>query len=156
NLSLHGYARPTSPNLERLAQQGVSFTRAIAPSSWTLPSHATMFTGRRLRETAVAVAKPYRAAFPTLAEVLGQFGYESAGFVGNTGFLCPGYGLHRGFVHYESFGRTLVQTACAARIIRNVISDDKVRELTGFHDEPGRQRAAELNFKFRNWLESRD
>lgn len=35
HLSLYGYTRPTTPNLDRLAQQGVLFENAIAPSSWT-------------------------------------------------------------------------------------------------------------------------
>ena len=50
NLSLYGYSRPTTPHLERLAKKGVLFERALATTSWTLPSHASMFTGRLPRE----------------------------------------------------------------------------------------------------------
>jgi glucan phosphoethanolaminetransferase (alkaline phosphatase superfamily) len=46
SLSLYGYARPTTPQLERLAARGVVFQRAFSTSPWTLPSHASMFTGR--------------------------------------------------------------------------------------------------------------
>ena len=46
NLSLYGYGRRTTPNLERLAGRGVRFDLAFATSSWTLPSHASLFTGR--------------------------------------------------------------------------------------------------------------
>ena len=46
NLSLYGYGRRTTPNLERLAARGVRFRHAFATSSWTLPSHASLFTGR--------------------------------------------------------------------------------------------------------------
>ena len=45
NLSLHGYGRKTSPNLERLASRGVRFDHAFATAPWTLPSHSSMFTG---------------------------------------------------------------------------------------------------------------
>ena len=45
-LSLYGYPRLTTPELERWAQRGTVFDRAFAPSSWTLPSHASIFTGR--------------------------------------------------------------------------------------------------------------
>ena len=45
NLSLYGYGRRTTPNLERLAARGVQFRHAFATSSWTLPSHASLFTG---------------------------------------------------------------------------------------------------------------
>jgi hypothetical protein len=46
NTSLYGYGRATTPNLERLASRGVRFELAFSSSSWTLPSHAGMFTGR--------------------------------------------------------------------------------------------------------------
>ena len=44
HLSSYGYDRPTSPNIDRIAQQGVVFENAFATSSWTLPSHASMVT----------------------------------------------------------------------------------------------------------------
>ena len=46
HLSLYGYGRPTSPAMVELAERGIRFDRAQATSSWTLPSHASMFTGR--------------------------------------------------------------------------------------------------------------
>ena len=46
NLSLYGYGRRTTPHLERLAARGVRLERAFATSPWTLPSHASLFTGR--------------------------------------------------------------------------------------------------------------
>ena len=46
--SLCGYSRPTTPNLERFAKEGAVFTcEARAPGSWTLPSHASFFTGKQ-------------------------------------------------------------------------------------------------------------
>src|SRR5262249_14985268 len=41
HLSVYGYPRPTSPNIDRIAKQGVLFEHAISASSWTLPSHAS-------------------------------------------------------------------------------------------------------------------
>ena len=46
HLSCYGYHRPTSPHLDQLARESVLYTNAIAPSSWTLPSHASLFTGK--------------------------------------------------------------------------------------------------------------
>ena len=46
HLSLFGYFRPTSPSLKRLAERGIRFDWARATSPWTLPSHASLFTGR--------------------------------------------------------------------------------------------------------------
>ena len=45
-LGCYGYRRQTTPNLDKLAQESVLYTQAIAPSSWTLPSHASLFTGK--------------------------------------------------------------------------------------------------------------
>jgi hypothetical protein len=46
SLGLYGYDRPTTPNLERWASRGVTFERAFAPAPWTLPTHASLFTGQ--------------------------------------------------------------------------------------------------------------
>ena len=46
HLSLHGYGRDTSPNLSRLARRGITFKQARSTAPWTLPSHASMMTGR--------------------------------------------------------------------------------------------------------------
>ena len=46
HLSCYGYQRPTSPNLDKLASESVFYTRAVSPSSWTLPAHASLFTGK--------------------------------------------------------------------------------------------------------------
>lgn len=44
HLSCYGYARKTSPNIDKIAQKGVTFKNAIAPSSWTAPSVASLCT----------------------------------------------------------------------------------------------------------------
>ncbi len=46
SLGLHGYGRPNTPELEALASRAVVFERALATSSWTLPTHGSLFTGR--------------------------------------------------------------------------------------------------------------
>jgi hypothetical protein len=53
HLNLHGYDRATSTTLNELARQGTHFDAAQAASSWTLASHATMFTGRWMHELSV-------------------------------------------------------------------------------------------------------
>ena len=45
HLSCYGHERLTSPNLDRLAERAVLYERCISPACWTLPSHASMFTG---------------------------------------------------------------------------------------------------------------
>ena len=72
NLSLHGYGRRTSPNLERLAERGVRFDQAFATAPWTLPSHGSMFTGRWPHELTADWLSPLDESHPTLAEYLSR------------------------------------------------------------------------------------
>ena len=46
HLGLYGYDRPTSPNLDSWAAEGRVFEHAFAPAPWTLPSFASIYTGR--------------------------------------------------------------------------------------------------------------
>jgi arylsulfatase A-like enzyme len=103
NLSLHGYARRTSPHLEQLAGRGVRFDRAFATAPWTLPSHSSLFTGRWPHELTADWQVPLDATYPTLAEYLGAHGYDTAGFVANLDYCSRETGLSRGFAHYEDY-----------------------------------------------------
>ncbi|MHC4596947.1 MAG: sulfatase-like hydrolase/transferase, partial [Planctomycetota bacterium] len=51
SMSLYGYERLTTPYLKDLAREGTVFQNAIATSSWTLPTHVSLFTGRFHYET---------------------------------------------------------------------------------------------------------
>ncbi len=101
HLSLYGYDRHTSASLAELAERGVRFDSAQAASSWTLPSHATMFTGRWMHELSVGWLTPLDRARPTLAEFLRDRGYATAGFVANTMYCASDSGLDRGFTSYQ-------------------------------------------------------
>jgi arylsulfatase A-like enzyme len=103
HLSLYGYERPTSPTLEWLAQRSIRFEEAHATAPWTLPSHASMFTGRWPHELGVNWDRPLDGSFPTLAEYLGSRGYATAGFVANTISCSYDRGLDRGFTHFEDY-----------------------------------------------------
>lgn len=105
HLSSYGYSRPTTPNLDRLASEAVRFEQAHSPSSWTLPSHASMLTGRRPREhRAGEPMRPFLGRqFPTLPEALDQIGYATGAFVSNNVWLGRQVKLDRGFLHYDDF-----------------------------------------------------
>ena len=87
HMSLYGYHRATTPRLQQFARQGILFENVRATAPWTLPSHASLFTGRWPHELGVEWMTPLRGTFPTLAEYLGSRGYATAGFVANTLFL---------------------------------------------------------------------
>jgi arylsulfatase A-like enzyme len=103
HLSLYGYERPTSPALERLARRGIRFDNARAAAPWTMPSHASFFSGRAPHELGVEWQTPIPNRFPTLAEYLGSQGYNTAGFVANTPYCSSETGLNRGFTHYDDY-----------------------------------------------------
>jgi arylsulfatase A-like enzyme len=103
NLSLHGYGRRTSPNLEDLARRGVRFNQAFATAPWTLPSHAGLFTGRWPHELTADWDTPLDRTHRTLAEYLAAHGYDTAGFVANLDYCSRETGLSRGFAHYEDY-----------------------------------------------------
>ena len=87
NLSLYGYSRKTTPRLERFAKRGVVYSNALAPSSWTLPTHASIFTSLLpLEHGAEQVGLGLQPSARTLAESLQENGYTTAGFVAN--YIC--------------------------------------------------------------------
>ena len=99
----YGSPRDTTPNLARFAAKGAVFEEARSTAPWTLPSHASLFTGRWPFEMSADVGRPLDATFPTLAERLAERGYATGGFVANLENCNAWYGLSRGFQHYEDY-----------------------------------------------------
>ncbi|MAY80294.1 MAG: hypothetical protein CL930_05845 [Deltaproteobacteria bacterium] len=95
--------RGLTPNLNRIAQGGYRFDTAYAASNFTLASLTAILTGRFGSSTGVVGwDKGLVSDVPTLPEILGIYGYKTAGFTINaaSGFR-PEYGLSRGFQHLE-------------------------------------------------------
>jgi arylsulfatase A-like enzyme len=103
HLGLQGYHRATSISLAELAERGIRFDSARATSSWTLPSHASMFTGRWYHELSVGWVTPLDRSHPTIAEFLGDRGYATAGFIANSSYCGTDSGLARGFARYHDY-----------------------------------------------------
>ncbi len=100
HMSVYGYGRRTTPELERWAGEGITFEMACAAAPFSLPSHMTMFTGLWPFEHRARIDRPYFGPAPTLAEHLADHGYTTAGLVANTGMCNATYGLGRGFDYY--------------------------------------------------------
>ena len=102
--SLNGYERPTTPFLESLAREGTVYTDAWAPTCWTGPSHASMFTGLRPEHHGYMgrVRTYLDPTADTLAEVLSRAGYESVLLSCNPS-VAPPFGLAQGFGGFEEF-----------------------------------------------------
>jgi arylsulfatase A-like enzyme len=152
-LGSYGYPRPTSPFLDDFAKKSVRFEKAIADSSWTLPSHVSMFTGRIPSEHG-AILDPFDNSYPTIAGELNSRGYATVGIVANSFLATRVQGLAHGFVHWEniftgpadSFRRTSV-----GRRIEKLIAG----RLIGRVYPPGRMTATDVNRRFLDWLDHR-
>jgi arylsulfatase A-like enzyme len=102
-LSAYGSPRPTTPHVDRVADEGVRFTRAFATDFWTLPSHASLLTGQhpsRVGATSETNRLPDDAV--TLAERLRDAGWRTGAFVSNA-WVSAERGFAQGF---ETFVET--------------------------------------------------
>jgi arylsulfatase A-like enzyme len=129
SLSLYGATDSTTPALERRAREGVVFEQAHSTAPWTLPSHASMFTGRYAGQQSGDWRNPLDTAPPTLAEVLRDRGYATGGFTANliaTGFRS---GLARGFVRYEDTRRTFEEVLRSSTLAQSRVVAGASRAL---------------------------
>jgi ankyrin repeat protein/arylsulfatase A-like enzyme len=112
-LGSYGYARPTSPAIDRFAERGVRFARAFAESSWTLPSHMTLMTGLApSRHGVVTEERKLNEQIPVLAEVLHNAGYRTYAFTAG-GLVGPTWGFGRGFEEYSAVHRQPLERVLA-------------------------------------------
>jgi arylsulfatase A-like enzyme len=161
HLSTYGYGRDTSPNLSKLAEDGMLFTQARSPAAWTLPGHASLFTGmypsRHGAHLAGAwlpgesidgrpnVAFPLRPEADTMAEVLRDRGYTTGGFVANFSYLYRDWGVAQGFGHYdEAPGLLLRHTPHVVRFAQHFVPE--------FCLKPYRS-ARQINTEALGWLD---
>ena len=110
NLAAYGSELGLTPALDRFAEESLCFTRAWAPSSWTLPSHASLFTG--LYPHQHGAAGPRTALAPgavTLAEHLAAAGYRT-GAITDGAFVSAAFGLDQGFAWFDEGERELDET----------------------------------------------
>jgi arylsulfatase A-like enzyme len=172
HLSVYRYERPTCPTLVELARRGTCFTAAQAASSWTLPSHASMFTGRWPHELSVGWYTPLDAAYPTLAQYLRTQGYATAGFVANAAYCAEESGLGRGFTEYQDYALPALSPFKTAALVNRTLAE--MKSVAAFLDEKwgftaprtyvvritnwfnqDRKEAATVNRQFLDWLSSR-
>ncbi len=158
SLSLHGYGRATSPNLERFAARGVRFDLAFSTAPWTAPSHAGMFTGRAAGDLSVGWDRPLDRSSPTLAEFLAGRGYSTAGFVANTTYCSYETGLDRGFAHYEDYdvtARSVLLCSAAVQRAAGFLEKHPLPGLGGAGAMGHRKDADRINRDVLGWLDSR-
>jgi arylsulfatase A-like enzyme len=101
-VSAYGQVDGTTPNVDRLAQEGILYWNARAQSSWTLPSHAGLLTGLAVQTHQVGMSGHLvlPESIETLAERMAEAGYDTAGFSENS-LVSDDFGLLQGFAHRE-------------------------------------------------------
>jgi arylsulfatase A-like enzyme len=152
SLSAYGYARPTSPTMAALAARGVKFNLAVAPAPWTLPSHASMFTGRYPHELSAGWSTPLDGTFPTLAERLTTVGYATAGFAANLHYCSYEFGVTRGFGYYRDYDVS-VNEMWRSSALSSAFGLWLVQRLGGY-SAPGRLFADRMNERMLAWFDN--
>ena len=152
HLSSYGYSRATSPRIDAVAREGTLFEAAIATSSWTLPSHVSLVTGRYAYENR-AQGQPIDPALPTVAEVFRERGYRTGAFSANTFFFSSHIGFGRGFIRFEDFFHSWADRA--ARTLYGRKFAQYVLRRLGDEDIPGRKLASDVTGAALDWM-SRD
>ena len=90
-----------TPNLDKLAAEGVRMVDAMAPSPWTLPSHLSLLTGLLpLIHGVETEVGTLAESVPTLATILQGLGYRTAGYF-SAPYLEAHWGFARGFDEYR-------------------------------------------------------
>ena len=128
HLGCYGYGPDTSPAIDELARKGTLFEHAVAPSPWTLPSFASVFTSLYpSQHGAKGTLSPMGKKFPTMAAVLRDRGYATGAIV-NAPFLKDSYGVARGFDFYDM--------ASPEDRVADGTTDDALGWLDGVGEEP--------------------
>jgi arylsulfatase A-like enzyme len=143
-------SRVQTPNLDRLASEGVLFTNASTTVPFTFPAHSSIMTGtyppfHGVREN---VGYYLGEENTTLAQTLGAAGWQTAGFV-SAFVLDSRWGIARGFEHYfDDFDLGAFENANMASVQRP--GTETIAAALEWLD--GRQKSPSANQPFFLWL----
>ncbi len=119
HLGAYGYGRDTSPAIDDLASSGVLFRNSISTSSWTLPAHMSLLTGRSLLgHGVVSDDRSLPRSVGTIAEAFQAGGYRTHAIV-SAPYVHSRYGFAKGFDDYDD------------RTIYFETNEDSYRSVTG-------------------------
>lgn len=125
-----GFVTPaagTTPRLDRWAAEGTVFTQAYSVGPWTLPSHASMMTGRYASELAADWTVPSSAADPALPVLLQSQGYATGAFVANLHYTAWDSGITRGFSWVDDYQADAAQWIRSAPLTQTNLVDTLLR-----------------------------
>lgn len=153
HLPVYGYPLNTSPNLNKIAEKSVIFENAVSQSSWTLPSHSSIFTGKYpSNHKAIMTHQKLNQEETTLTEILNTKGFYTAGFIG--GPYCQSrYGIGQGFMTYRDrldfWNYIPIFDSLRFRLIIDWFSPN-LNRILGIDNE---KTSTEINKEVFKWLE---
>ncbi|MFN8573566.1 MAG: sulfatase [Gemmatimonadaceae bacterium] len=124
SMSLYAPTDSTTPHLEQWSKDGIVFDAAYSVAPWTLPSHASLFTGRYAGETPADWKTPLDRADSTLAELFRTRGYATGAFMANMHYTAWDSGLERGFMTYDDYRRSWWQLLRSTAWTQTVMFDE--------------------------------
>jgi arylsulfatase A-like enzyme len=130
-LGPYGYDRPTTPGLDAFAGEATVFEEAVAPAPWTLPVHASLFTGMYPGRHGADQENPYLDGATTLAETLSAAGYDTACYSSNA-WITPYTHLTDGFDDQDNFFEVMpgeFLSGPLARAWRTLNDNDRLRAV---------------------------
>jgi arylsulfatase A-like enzyme len=154
HLPTYGYARPTAPALTDFARQGLQFDRAIAGSSWSLPSHVSLLTGRYPSEHGADIDR-YDGRFQSIASAFLEQGYSTAAISANTLVFSRAQGFGPGFLRFDDSFYSLADGFTRTIYGRQIHKAFSAATGTRFH--PVKRPAAAVTRGAQKWMaEHRD
>ncbi|MFB6101781.1 MAG: sulfatase [Haloplanus sp.] len=131
HLTPYGYDRQTTPGLADFAAEATVFEEAVAPAPWTLPVHASLFTGLYPSQHGADQENPYLEGVTTLAETLSAAGYDTACYSSNA-WITPYTHLTDGFDAQDNFFEVMpgdLLSGPLARVWKTMNDNDRLRTI---------------------------
>ena len=143
--SCYGYEKPTTPNIDLIAEQGTLFEQCWSESNWTLPVSYTLLTGLAPREHGAEAYRDLPEGMPTLPQLLQESRWRTTLCSANA-YLGTGTGLHEAFDHFETstFDNPLLHVPLKYVVLRLGLTDKggadlnrhALRHMTEAGDDP--------------------
>jgi arylsulfatase A-like enzyme len=162
------------PNVSTLAEDGTRYTNVFSTASWTLPSHASIFTGMYPSRHGANAENKHLAESRTLASVFQESGYETVG-CSNNAWISGSFGFEQGFEKYyrswqyiqsdDDLGEAGLMnegvdmwTSIIKRILTGNVLVNTVNGIYAkfFNDRADDKGAERTNKWIREWVQSRD
>jgi len=144
NMIPYGFKKNTTPNIQKIAEEGIVYENHFVTGSWTVPSHASLFTGKYQSGHGAGVSYEFLSRdMPTMAEVLRKAGYQTVAFSNNSWVNQDETDICRGFEDFTLVRKHRGQTV-------NIGPEDKL--LLRTEEDSGSAYTVRL---VQDWFEKR-